>query len=153
MQSRRRSHPVTVGTDFLRVLTTQLLNSSQRTNTYSNIYYYPRLWSPTSSSSHGWLLRDRRSRWASHPVSSKGRSPGPRAAAAGAGSPQARRVSSQGLLVRERDAGVDWTPTPRSPLGFRSVMGHCSPVFHALVSAHLGDVLIPSFGPLNLRVA
>lgn len=65
---RFRRHLITVVIDSLSVFTPQLLNPLQRTNTYLNIYYYPGLWSYTSLSSHVHLLRDRRSRWASHPV-------------------------------------------------------------------------------------
>lgn len=50
------------------MFTTQLLNALQRTNTYLNIYYYPRLWSHTSSASPFHLLCDPRNRWVSRPV-------------------------------------------------------------------------------------
>lgn len=50
------------------MFTTQLLNALQRTNTYLNIYYYPGLWSHTSSATPFHLLRDPRNRWVSRPV-------------------------------------------------------------------------------------
>lgn len=90
---------------LLSVFTTQLLNPLRRTNTYLNIYYYPRLWSYTSWSSHFHLLRDPRNRWVSHPDLKAG-TQGSASLPRGPVRPRERRVVSLLLRVSPRPAGV-----------------------------------------------
>lgn len=61
-------HLIVAVIDFSNVFIIRLLYPWQIKNTHLNIYYYPRLWPHTSSSSHQHLLCDRLNRWVLHRV-------------------------------------------------------------------------------------